>query len=69
MVGEPDDHRPLCHPYGNVLQRFLNECRFHHQMTGARWAIGKVPWTEDDMCWACNIHYRSQALGLAGRRN
>eukprot|EP00959_Pyramimonas_sp_CCMP1952_P336347 7043055-Pyramimonas_sp.AAC.1 len=68
-VGEPDDDRPVRHPFRNVLQRVLNESRFHRQMTGAREAVGQVPWTVEDMWEACSIHYRSQTLGLAGRNN
>eukprot|EP00959_Pyramimonas_sp_CCMP1952_P150610 3152071-Pyramimonas_sp.AAC.1 len=66
LVGEPDDDRPLYRPFRNVIQRFLNESRFHHQITGAREAVGQVPWTVEDMWEACSIHHRSQLLGLAG---
>eukprot|EP00959_Pyramimonas_sp_CCMP1952_P442196 9257367-Pyramimonas_sp.AAC.1 len=69
MLGEPDDDRPLYHPYRNVIQRFLNDSPFHHQMTGAREAAGHVPWTIEDMRDACDIHARSVSLGLAGRKN
>eukprot|EP00959_Pyramimonas_sp_CCMP1952_P416666 8729572-Pyramimonas_sp.AAC.1 len=42
MPGEPEDDRILYHPYRNVTQRFLNDSRFHHQVTGAREAAGRM---------------------------
>eukprot|EP00959_Pyramimonas_sp_CCMP1952_P020559 433854-Pyramimonas_sp.AAC.1 len=36
MMGEAEDQRPIYHPFRNVAQRFLNDLRFHHQMTAAR---------------------------------
>eukprot|EP00959_Pyramimonas_sp_CCMP1952_P154617 3234666-Pyramimonas_sp.AAC.1 len=68
-MGEPDDQRPLCHPYRNVAQRFLSDPRFRHQMTAARVETGKNAWTIEDMRDACDIHARSVELGHAGRRN
>eukprot|EP00959_Pyramimonas_sp_CCMP1952_P314299 6579408-Pyramimonas_sp.AAC.1 len=69
MPGEPEDNRALFHPFRNVIQRFFNDSRFHHQMTGAREAVGQVPWTIEDMHMASGIHARSQAFGFAGRKN
>eukprot|EP00959_Pyramimonas_sp_CCMP1952_P376180 7879358-Pyramimonas_sp.AAC.1 len=36
LMGERVDDRPLCHPFANLIQRFLIDLKFHHQMTGAR---------------------------------
>eukprot|EP00959_Pyramimonas_sp_CCMP1952_P278767 5828498-Pyramimonas_sp.AAC.1 len=36
LMGEREDDRPLRHPFANLIQRFLNDLKFHRQMTGAR---------------------------------
>eukprot|EP00959_Pyramimonas_sp_CCMP1952_P258924 5413112-Pyramimonas_sp.AAC.1 len=59
MMGEAEDQRPLCHPFANLIQRFLNDLRFHHQMTAARTETGKKAWTIDD------VTSMITALGLA----
>eukprot|EP00959_Pyramimonas_sp_CCMP1952_P444648 9310211-Pyramimonas_sp.AAC.1 len=45
LMGEADDDRPLYYPYANLVQRFLNDWKFHHQMTGARVNVGKRAWS------------------------
>eukprot|EP00959_Pyramimonas_sp_CCMP1952_P367046 7687794-Pyramimonas_sp.AAC.1 len=68
-MGEAEDQRPLYHPFRNLMQRFLDDLRFHHQMTAARAGIGKKAWTIEDMRDACDIYDHSVRLGFAGRRN
>eukprot|EP00959_Pyramimonas_sp_CCMP1952_P084489 1767241-Pyramimonas_sp.AAC.1 len=69
LMGETEGERPLCHPFANLIQRFLSDPRFHHQMTAARTETGKKAWTIEDMRDACDIHDHSVRIGFAGRRN
>eukprot|EP00959_Pyramimonas_sp_CCMP1952_P111280 2327916-Pyramimonas_sp.AAC.1 len=64
-MGETEDDRPLYHPFANLAQRFLNDVKFHHQMTAARVSKGEKAYTIGDMRDACDIHDHSVRTGQA----
>eukprot|EP00959_Pyramimonas_sp_CCMP1952_P147766 3092439-Pyramimonas_sp.AAC.1 len=68
LMGESEDDRPLYHPLANLVQRFLSDVKFHHQMTAARVNRGDEAYTIEDMRGACDIHDISVRTGQAGRK-
>eukprot|EP00959_Pyramimonas_sp_CCMP1952_P263382 5507796-Pyramimonas_sp.AAC.1 len=64
-MGETEDDRPLCHPFANLVQRFLRDVRFHRQVTAARANKGKKAFTVEDVRDACDIRDHSVRQGFA----
>eukprot|EP00959_Pyramimonas_sp_CCMP1952_P277953 5810031-Pyramimonas_sp.AAC.1 len=67
-MGETEDDRPLYHPFANLVQCFLSDVKFHHQMTAARVNKGEKAYTIEDMHDACDIRDHSVRTGKAGRK-